>query len=202
VDAEKLLLTWEMYEQRALWHGELTRSKAEGNEQHVEVARVAMEQLREVDPVDALSAGTDLVRLITGRRWSVILDARERGRSWADIGEAMSMPPSAARDLFQHALEDHQQYTSPEETARARAVLDDRYTLRRSPDGWRVTVFGRHGTSNSLEWKVAPVDVGEATAKQRTAQLVLDLGRGRVRDWIEPAMDDDDDTFVAIVIPR
>ena len=203
MDAEKLLLTWEIYEQRALWQRELSRAEAEGNSQHAEVARVAIEQLRDVDPVDALGAGTDLVQLITGRRWSVILDARERGCSWADIGEAMSMTAAEARNFFHHALQDHEGYTTPDEAARAQAVLDDRYTLRRSPDGWRVTVIGRHGVDDSLEWKVAPPDLGAATAQQRTAQLVLDLGRGRVRRWAEQTKSEaDSDIFVAVVIPR
>jgi hypothetical protein len=204
VDADKLLLTWEIYEQRALWQRELTRARADGNSQHAEVARLAVEELREIDPVDALAAGTDLVQLITGRRWSVILDARERGRSWADIGEAMSMTAAAARDFFQHALEDHEGYTSAEDASRARAVLDDRYILRRTPDGWRVTVIGRHGVDDSLQWKVAPADVSAATAQERTAQLVLDLGRGRLRDWVEAVEpgEKDTETLVAIVAPR
>jgi hypothetical protein len=199
MDAEKLLMTWEVYEQRALWERELVRAESDGNEEHATVARIAMEQLRDVDPVAALRANGDLVHLMIGRRWPVILDARERGASWADIGEAMGMTAAEAWENFRRAVEELERGAGWTEGDRARKVLHDRYLLRRTVDGWRATIVGRHGSDSPLEWKVAPADVSAQTAQQRAAQLVWDLGRGTVQDWVR---DQGESVFVAAVAPR
>jgi hypothetical protein len=201
MDAEKLLMTWEVYEQRALWERELARAEAEGNSQHADVARVAMEQLREVDPVEALRANGDLVHLMVGRRWPVILDARERGASWTDIGEAMGMTAAQAWEGFRQVIDEHERGHGWSDGARARAILHDRYMLQRTADGWRATIVGRHGGESALEWKIAPADVSASTAQQRAAQLVWDLGRGTVQEWSQDA-ESTQPVFTASVTPR
>ena len=196
-----MLITWEIYEQRALWDKELARAEADGSVEHAEVARIAMAQLRTVDPVEALRANGDLVHLLIGRRWPVILHAREHGASWADIGEAIGVTAVQAWEGFRSTLEDHERGLACSETNRARAILHDRYVLRRPAEGWRVTIVGRHGGDLALEWKVAPADVSADTAKQRAAQLVWDLGRGAVQGW-EQADGESEPVFVAAVMPR
>ena len=63
-----------------------------------------MAQLREIDPVAALRANGDLVRLLAGRRWAVVLDARERGASWAAIGKATGVAARQAWESFRDLL--------------------------------------------------------------------------------------------------
>jgi hypothetical protein len=188
MDAERLLMTWEVYEQRALWLKELSRAEAEQNDSHAEVAKVALAQLREVSPLEALQANSELVHLMMGRRWPVILDARERGASWAEIGESLGMSAATVWSAYLRAIELQEKHVRAwHESDRARVVLDETYTLRLTPEGWRITVSGRHHTDQIMEWRVAPSDVHHMTAQQRAERLLWDLERGVVHEWVEPA---------------
>jgi hypothetical protein len=203
MDADKLLITWEVYEQRALWQSELARAEAEGNGQHAEVARVAMAQLREVEPLEALHANGELVHLLVGRRWPAILDAREQGASWAEVGEVLGLPAAAAWEAYRRAIDQQQRYAPAwREADRARAVLEERYTLRLTPDGWKVTVLARHHTDEPMEWRVAPSDVSAETARERAMRLLLDLGRGSIRARSEQSDGDRTTVYTASVTPH
>jgi hypothetical protein len=203
MDADKLLITWEVYEQRALWRSELARAEAEGNGQHAEVARVAMAQLREVEPLDALHANGELVQLLLGRRWPAILEAREQGASWAEVGEVLGLSAAAAWEAYRRAIEQqHRNIPGWREADRANAVLEERYTLRLTPDGWKVTVLARHHTEDPMEWRVAPSDVSAGTARERAMRLLLDLGRGSIRAWTEEPDGELAPVYTASVTPH
>lgn len=201
MDAEKLLITWEIYEQRDIWQRELARAEANQNDEHAKAATVAMEQLREVGPLEALRANGDLVHLMVGRRWLAVLHARERGVTWIDIAEALGLTPADAWNGFVRAIEEQERKPGWADAVRARAVLHDRYQLKPSADGWRITLIGRHSSEQPYEWKVAPAHVSEETAQQRAAQLLWDLGRGHVERWQqEPGPSEP--FYVAVVVPR
>lgn len=44
-----------------------------------------------VDPLTALAANAELVKLLTGRRWLVMMHAREAGATWDDLATALQM---------------------------------------------------------------------------------------------------------------
>lgn len=50
--------------------------------------------------------------LLTGRRWSVIEQAREDGVSWEQIGEALGMSRQAAWTWYRRKLTDQERYVN------------------------------------------------------------------------------------------
>ncbi|MFI6031623.1 hypothetical protein [Amycolatopsis magusensis] len=85
-----------------------------------------LEQLPAMSALQALQANRRLVDLLTGRRWTVMREAREAGATWTEIGEALGMSKQGAHDWYKRQIET-QERLLPEyhEAARARAVLDD-----------------------------------------------------------------------------
>lgn len=74
-------------------------------------------------PLDALKAGAELARLLTGWRWQAMRDAREQGRSWADIGAALGVTREGARQIYLEAIRRQEQHVPDHHpTAAARAV--------------------------------------------------------------------------------
>src|SRR5690606_5570359 len=70
----------------------------------------------------ALEANRRLVDLLTGRRWSVMQEAREAGASWAQIGKALRMTKQGAQDGYRRKIEAQAKI---HDDSRARAALAD-----------------------------------------------------------------------------
>jgi hypothetical protein len=79
-----------------------------------------------VTPSQALAANARLVKLLTGRRWSVMRDAREAGDSWTTIGTAVGVSKQGALDWYTRKIADQEQYVGKyHDTDRARAVVPE-----------------------------------------------------------------------------
>jgi hypothetical protein len=53
-----------------------------------------------VTPLEAAAATTVLIGQLQGSRWWIAAEARKRGASWADVGEALGMSRQAAWEGF------------------------------------------------------------------------------------------------------
>ena len=190
MDTNKLLATWEVQSQRALWRRVLAKSEAQGRTHGVAVAQAAMAELPSVSPLEALRANAELVQLLIARRWAVIQEAREQGASWTEVGDALGVSRQAAWEFYQRAIEGQERNDEPWHDAdRARAVLSEFYALRYTSEGWRLTVSGWHQPDGSEEWTVAPVETDLETAQLWSDRLLRDLKRGSILDWAEREMD-------------
>lgn len=77
-----------------------------------------------VTPSQALEANRRLVDFLTGRRWSVMQEAREAGDSWTVIGDALGVSKQGARDWYLRKIEHQEKYVPQfHDAARARAAL-------------------------------------------------------------------------------
>ncbi|MGY1969735.1 hypothetical protein ACW9HH_36430 [Nocardia gipuzkoensis] len=87
--------------------------------------RAEIASLADITALQALEANRRLVDLLTGRRWSVMRNAREAGDSWTVIGDALNVSKQGARDWYLRKIEQQEKYVPDfHDTARARAVLD------------------------------------------------------------------------------
>lgn len=123
-DERELLQMWDHRHARQTWEGILRKDQtsAEG----AQIAQGALAEIPDVTALDALKANAELVRLLTGRRWYVMRDAREAGATWDEIGAAVDMSGDDARDYYRQRIEFQEKYAGEfHETARSRAVLDD-----------------------------------------------------------------------------
>lgn len=68
----------------------------------------ALDELPEVDALDALAANAALVSLLTGHRWFVMRDAREDGATWEEIGAALGMTKQGAQDFYRRRIEEYE----------------------------------------------------------------------------------------------
>ena len=57
------------------------------------------------DSLEALRANHQLVSFLEGWRWQAIREAREQGRGWHEIGEALDLKPKEARSAFLERLD-------------------------------------------------------------------------------------------------
>ncbi|MGW0006094.1 hypothetical protein ACWDT6_19920 [Nocardia grenadensis] len=80
----------------------------------------------DITPVQALEANRRLVEFLTGRRWSVMQEARETGDSWTVIGDALGVTKQGALDWYKRKIADQEKYAGKfHDTDRARAVVDE-----------------------------------------------------------------------------
>jgi hypothetical protein len=185
VDTNKLLATWEVQSQRAMWRRVLARAEAEGRTHGVTAARSAMAELSSVRPLEALRANAELVQLLVARRWSVMQEAREHGASWTEVGDALGVSRQAAWEFYQRAIEGQESDAIAwHDPGRARAMLGEPYALWYTPGGWRLRVAGWQQPDGSDEWTVAPADTDLETAQLWSDRLLRDLKRGVICDWI------------------
>jgi hypothetical protein len=56
-------------------------------------------------PLEALAANRELVDLLTGWRWGAMRQAREQGRGWHEIGQALDVEADKARSAFLERLD-------------------------------------------------------------------------------------------------
>jgi len=121
-----LLARYQVAGDRRLWLRTLASATERGDASGRAVAERALAQLPDVDVLDSIRAGAELVRLISGWRWLDIRQAREEGRPWSEIGDALGMSKQAAWELYNTAIE-RQEQNVPDlyDAARARAALGD-----------------------------------------------------------------------------
>ncbi|UJW36901.1 hypothetical protein L3Q67_45365 (plasmid) [Saccharothrix sp. AJ9571] len=156
-----------------------------------------LEQLPAMSALQALQANRRLVDLLTGRRWTVIREAREAGATWSEIGEALGVSKQGAHDWYQRQIET-QERVLPEyhDAARARAVLDDEPANTAAPEQEEpspatvpapgpATVFDpdtvRLDTTADEITRARRVLAGDATSP-RTIGFVQPVP-GRARQW-------------------
>ncbi|MFD4196680.1 hypothetical protein [Amycolatopsis thermoflava] len=85
-----------------------------------------LDKLAPVTAMHALAANRRLVELLTGRRWSVMRDAREAQASWSEIGAMLGMSKQGAHDFYQRKIEAQEEHAGQwHDAERARAVLDE-----------------------------------------------------------------------------
>ena len=58
-----------------------------------------------VDPLSALAANTELVKLLTRRRWLVMMYAREAGATWDELAQALQMTRGDAYHFYHQKIE-------------------------------------------------------------------------------------------------
>jgi hypothetical protein len=139
-----LLAQYEVAGDRRLRLKTLASADERGDAEGRQAGLRGLAQLPDVGVLDSIRAGAELVRRINGRRWLDIQQAREEGRSWAEIGAALGMSKQAAWELYRTAIE-HQEHYVPDlhDADRARAALgDDGVHTDRERDG---------GTMSKLE---------------------------------------------------
>src|SRR6478735_328437 len=150
-----LLARYQVAGDRRLWLRTLASATERGDASGRAVAERALAQLPDVDVLDSIRAGAELVRLISGWRWLDIRQAREEGRPWSEIGDALGMSKQAAWELYNTAIEHQERYVPDLHDAdRARAALGDAEPIPDPPlvstteldwteqarrDGWQLT---------------------------------------------------------------
>lgn len=130
-DERELHAVWDTYHHTRLIRKTLARLAAGGlTVTDPDASRAALQDdldtCAAVTPAQALEANRRLVDLLTGRRWSVMQDAREVGDSWTTIGAALDMTKQGALDWYKRKIADQERYAGDfHDTARARAVMDE-----------------------------------------------------------------------------
>ena len=150
-----LLARYQVAGGRRMWLKAVDSATERGDDRGRAAAERALAQLPDIDVLDSIRAGADLVRLISGWRWLDIRQAREEGRSFSEIGAALGMSKQAAWELYNTAIEHQERYVPDLHDAdRARAALGDAEPIPDPPlvstteldwteqarrDGWQLT---------------------------------------------------------------
>lgn len=92
------LLVLETYRERKLLRFRLDRA-AEDSEKAAELT-AELAELAEVSALHALRATKRLLDDLLTRRQRLMIDARDEGASWADIGAALDVSRQAAHELY------------------------------------------------------------------------------------------------------
>lgn len=122
-----LLAVWDREAERRTWLEVLAKAPtAPDPEATRAVAERELATVADSTPLLALAANAELVRLLTGRRWYVIRDAREAGDTWEEIGKALGISAGDAKDYYRTAIERQIKYVPDfHDEARSRRALDD-----------------------------------------------------------------------------
>ena len=121
MDEKDLWQTWDTFGSRLTWLNVLRQADTE---QARRVAQQVLDGLPRVTAIEALAANAQLVELLIGRRWYVIMAARESGARWEDIGGALGMSAQEAEDWYRDKIAHREQYVPDVHDAqRARAAL-------------------------------------------------------------------------------
>src|SRR6476659_9123791 len=121
-----LLARYQVAGGRRMWRKAVDAATERGDDRGRAAAERALAQLPDIDVLDSIRAGAELVRLIIGWRWLDIRQAREEGRSFSEIGAALGMSKQAAWELYNTAIEHQERYVPDLHDAdRARAALGD-----------------------------------------------------------------------------
>lgn len=118
-DLPEHLKTWADYQERSTYERAIARGA------DAEVFRPALDTLRAVSALDALRANREAVELLVGRRWYVMQEAREAGKTWDAIGDALGITKQGAQDYYRRQIAKQETYAAEiHERDRARAALD------------------------------------------------------------------------------
>lgn len=92
------LLVLETYQERRWLHRRLSQAD-EGSTTAAELA-AELAELAEVSALQALRATKQLLDGLLDQRRRLMIDARDEGASWADIGAALDVSRQAAHELY------------------------------------------------------------------------------------------------------
>jgi len=126
-DEHDLWTAHQLSDEHAVWERAVERSQAvDAGTERAGTAQSFLDRLPPMTALQGLSATGRLVDLLVGRRWIDMQRAREKGASWTEIGQALSMTKQGAHDWYRRAIADRERHLPDlHDTARARAVLDD-----------------------------------------------------------------------------
>lgn len=120
MDEHELFGLWDALAHRRVWE----TARARGGDPEV-VAR-ELDRLPEVTAVEALEANRRLVDLLVGRRWFVMLAAREAGASWEEIGAALGVSREEALAEYDARISAQEQHVGDlHDAERARRVIPE-----------------------------------------------------------------------------
>jgi hypothetical protein len=118
-DVGEYIKAWDAHESRQVW------KRVVGQGGDADVAQSALDQIPDVDAIEALAANAAAVSLLIGRRWYVMQEAREAGATWEAIGTALGITKQGAQDYYRRQIESQEKYVADfHDAARARAALD------------------------------------------------------------------------------
>ena len=118
-DVSEHIKARDAHESRQVWKRFVERG---GN---ADLAQSALDQIPEVDAIEALAANAAAANLLIGRRWYVMQEAREAGATWKAIGTALGITKQGAQDYYRRQIENQEKHAADfHDTARARAALD------------------------------------------------------------------------------
>jgi DNA-directed RNA polymerase specialized sigma24 family protein len=80
-----------------------------------------------LDPsaLEALAASRQLVKLLEGRRWYVVAEARSQGASWQQIADALGITRQSAHAAYRDALERMKRHGQGVSEQQLAAAADD-----------------------------------------------------------------------------
>jgi hypothetical protein len=100
------LETWNAWSDANLWQHILDKARANGEEADLRRRLPDLDQLTYgPGPLEALHANHQLVSFLGGWRWQAVREAREQGRGWHEIGEALDVKPKEARSAYLERLD-------------------------------------------------------------------------------------------------
>lgn len=118
-DVSEYIKAWDAHESRQMWQRVVDRGG------DADVAQSALDQIPEVDAIEALAANAAAVNLLIGRRWYVMQEARGAGATWEAIGTALRITKQGAQDYYRRQIENQEKYAANfHDTDRARAAID------------------------------------------------------------------------------
>jgi hypothetical protein len=109
-----LLATWENWSARDTLTRALTSATTE---QDRDVLRRGLHTYPEVDPLDALRAGSELAALLRGWQWQAVYAARRAGSSWDNIATALDITTEQVRTDYLAAVEQQERHGISDVTA-------------------------------------------------------------------------------------
>jgi hypothetical protein len=120
----ELLEMWDREGHRQAWKQVLANPDLD--QAGREVAEQALAECRDSSPLLALAANAELVKLLAGRRWFVMRDAREEGSTWEEIGQSLGVSAEDARAYYRGKIELQELHVGDlHDAGRARRVLED-----------------------------------------------------------------------------
>jgi hypothetical protein len=100
------LETWNAWSEANLWQHILDKSRASGEEADLRRRLPDLDKLTQGPaPLEALRANHQLVSFLGGWRWHAVRQAREQGRGWHEIAQALDVKPNRARDAYLERLD-------------------------------------------------------------------------------------------------
>ena len=98
--------TWDAWSSASTWRLALERARATGDEADLRRRLPDLDELAQgPEPLEALRANHQLVSFLEGWRWHAVREAREQGRGWLEIGEALDIKPIQARSAYLDRLD-------------------------------------------------------------------------------------------------